>query len=286
MGHTEMQADLDAIGNHENTSPLVPILATSGASKMNSIRLGLVHANPATFLGAVDRIRQFAASDRSTLIVTPNIAHVWQANRYPALRDAYRKASFAPPDGWPVVKAIQYLSPYAETVERVTGADLLVALCDGRNTVAFVGGAGDAAHLAAKQLFEKNPELEIVSIETAPREELTDSATRRELIDRISRAKPEIVFVGLGVPLQEEFALQLLSSMDRGVIMCVGAAIEFAAGTLSRAPRFFQKTGFEWLYRLINEPRKLAARYMFAAPHFVKVVASERRSVSRLSENG
>lgn len=242
------------------------------------VRLGLIHVTPITFDRAVRTIVELADEDRANVVVTPNIAHVWQAKDNDALVEIYRHAAIAPPDGWPVVSVLRHLLAADEPVERVTGADLLPALAAQGRSIALVGGRADSAERAGKRLKEANPSLTIRLTEPVPIGELDDPERRASLIRRISEADSDFIFLGLGVPKQELLALDLLDSMPRGVILCVGAAIEFAAGEISRAPRLVTRLKAEWLYRLALEPKRLFRRYSRSAPYFLAVVIRELRA--------
>ncbi|MGN5236418.1 WecB/TagA/CpsF family glycosyltransferase [Rhodococcus sp. SJ-3] len=252
---------------------------------MESISIGRIHSNPETFEGSVKRILALAKDDRPHLVVTPNIAHVYQSRADEVLCQAYESADFAPPDGWPVVTAIRLLADEALAVERVAGSDLLLALCKEPVSVALIGGSGDSATVAAGRLSAENPDLRVALTEPVPRAELEDQHARADLIARIRKSAPDIIFIGLGAPRQEALGLELLDTIDQGVIMCVGASIEFAAGTLRRAPVILRKYRMEWFFRLMVEPRKLARRYMLSAPYFVTIVILEKARRSR-KKNG
>ncbi|WMM71985.1 WecB/TagA/CpsF family glycosyltransferase [Rhodococcus pyridinivorans] len=219
---------------------------------------------------------------RAHLVVTPNIAHVFQSKSEPVLKRAYDRADFAPPDGWPVVSAIRFLLPEPVEVDRVAGSDLMIELCKYPVSVAIVGGAGTAAVDAARQLKAANDQLGVVCTEPVPRAEFDDDQARAQLIERIAESNPDITFIGLGVPRQEQLALELVERLDRGIVMCVGASIEFAAGSLRRAPEFLRRSRMEWAFRLAVEPRKLAQRYLLSAPFFIGTVAREKlRSMAK-----
>ena len=129
--------------------------------------MGVIHATPTNFEEAVETILSLTSKPEPALVVTPNIAHVWQAESSEPLREAYRRAAFAPVDGWPLVRAIKMLAP-GTAIERVPGADLLVALCNHDLSVSLIGGSGDSAATAAKKLLTMNPELKIAGVELAP----------------------------------------------------------------------------------------------------------------------
>lgn len=251
------------------------------SSAINRIQIGNICVDPCNYESAIARILKLASDDRPHLVVTPNIAHVYQSRSSHVLRRAYRQASFAPPDGWPVVEAARMLGDHSVLVERVAGSDLMIDLCMQSVSIAIVGGAGDSAEEAARRLSRQNPKLQVLSVEPAPRSEISDTDAMGRLVDRIAAAGPDLVFVGLGVPRQEAIALELLGRLDRGVVICVGASIEFAAGTLKRAPKFLQRLKLEWLYRLVREPRKLAVRYLMSAPYFLATIITQYRRSGR-----
>ncbi|QWC83872.1 WecB/TagA/CpsF family glycosyltransferase [Nocardioidaceae bacterium] len=207
------------------------------------------------------------------LVVTPNIAHFHQARRSPDLRAAYARADLATPDGWPVVLAMQLLHRdrcARRAVSRTTGADMIYRLPRGAR-VLVVGGKKDAAHLAARHLSMAIG-VEALPSEPAPREELVDRQRVAALCERVADARPDFIIVGLGVPQQERFALRLLPAIEHGVVLLVGASVEFAAGYDRRAPKIFRHLGLEWLFRLVRAPRRLVGRYARSAPYFLLLV--------------
>lgn len=225
-----------------------------------------------TFNEALDIIGEFTKATRPSLVLTPNMAHVLQASRFADLADAYRMADLATPDGWPLVLACRILRR-KERVERVTGSDLLPALCSRPYSVVLIGGRGDSAERASKRLRARNPRLIVAGTELAPPHVLKNEGTRRDLLSRIGEYKADLIFVGLGVPKQERLALELLEHLPRGVVICVGASVEFEAGTARRSPPYLQRAGLEWLHRLTHDPRKLFVRYFLATPYFLFVLA-------------
>lgn len=245
-------------------------------SPLPRVAIGRIHTNPATFSEALKYIAALTARSGPHLVVTPNIAHVWQSEHSNVLRSAYERASFAPPDGWPVVSAVKFLEGRRAPVERVAGSDLMIELCRQEASVFLIGGADDSAALAADELVRNNPDLKVCGVELAPRDELDDPTRRADLVGRCVASGADYFFVGLGVPQQEKLALELVDRLDRGVVMCIGASIEFAAGTRRRAPRWVQRYGQEWLYRLLQEPARLAPRYARSAPYFLGAVVREK----------
>ncbi len=239
------------------------------------VPLGALNATPISHQGALDEIARLADSGRPALVVTPNIAQVYQARSEPALRAAYDRADVAPPDGWPVVAAVRHLFARGANVERVTGADLLPTLARTGRPIALIGGRNDAAAQAADRLASADASVSVALVELAPPDELQDPQRRDALIERIVSADADYVFLGLSAPKREIFALELMDRLPRGVVLCVGASVDYAGGAVRRAPEWVSSNGFEWFYRITQDPRRLAGLYAKSGPYFTGVVISE-----------
>ncbi|MFD1720153.1 WecB/TagA/CpsF family glycosyltransferase [Amnibacterium endophyticum] len=248
-----------------------------GSVPPGAYAIGRIFCEPLTYREAEARIDGFVDSDRPHLVLTPNMAQVEQADRSPHLAEAFRSASMATPDGWPLVAALRLLGARSART-RVTGSDLTPLLCAPDRRVAIVGGRDDSARLAADELVRRNPRLRVVLVEPVPPAELADPRAREALVARIADAGADLIFVGLGVPKQERLALEVLDALDRGVVLCVGATIEFIAGTVPRSPLWMQRLGVEWLHRTLRDPRSMAKRYVTSLPTFVWHVAGALRA--------
>ncbi|MBT1191098.1 WecB/TagA/CpsF family glycosyltransferase [Rhodococcoides kroppenstedtii] len=166
---------------------------------------------------------------------------------------------------------------------RVTGSDLSPILLrraarDGLS-VAIVGGSHGAGE-TVRALYESSCSNTIL-VEPVPRAEFDDPARRERLVARLVAASPHLIFIGLGVPKQEVLALDLCKAGSTSIILCVGAAIDFLAGTHRRAPLLVQRLGLEWAYRILQEPRRLLARYLRAAPFYLILAVKEVFGVKR-----
>jgi len=220
-----------------------------------------------------------AQSQSQLLVVTPNIVQLQQAEVTPVLERAYSLAHLAPPDGWPIALIVSMRM--RRRIGRVTGADLVPrvgaqAVAEGIPIV-VLGGAGDAASVAASRLEGSTDGLCRVNLaEPIPREELDDEVRRAALIERLVTGPSKIAFIGLSVPQREELAVDLVLAGYRGAILCVGAAVEFAAGRQSRAPLVLRGLGLEWCHRILQNPRKMAPRYMAAAPFYIRLLLQSR----------
>ena len=196
----------------------------------------------------------------------------------PALKTAYRSAWLTTPDGMPLV----WLGPPG--TERVYGPDLLLAVCDAGRAVGlrhyFYGGAPGVADTLRAKLNARFPGLDVVGTSSPPyRAPTADelSTFRAE----ITRLRPDVIWIGLGTPKQEKFMAAHAATLDAAVLIGVGAAFDFHSGRVRQAPRWLQRSGLEWLFRLGTEPRRLAARYLVTNPRFVLHVLAQRTGLKK-----
>lgn len=216
----------------------------------------------------------FLARRPPALVVTPNVDHVVLLQRDAAFRRAYDAAALRLCDGAPLLA----LSRICRTPlpERVTGADLMYDVCQlaaQQGLRVFVaGGAPDVLRRGIRNLEQRFPGL-LISGHSPPLA-FEGTAHDLELQQILREARPDIVMVCLGAPRAEVWAESQLSSCP-AVYLCVGAAIDFAAGTRSRAPAVLQRWGLEWLYRLAQEPRRLWRRYLVRDSAFLSLALRE-----------
>ncbi len=174
------------------------------------------------------------------------------------------------PDGMPLVW-LGHWHGHRE-ITRVYGPDLMLAVCAAGRSIAlrhyFYGGAPGVADLLREKLTGRLPCLNVVGRFTPPYRELTADELSRLKRD-VTAAAPDIIWVGLSSPLQEKFMAQHWGELDAGLLIGVGAAFDFHSGRVPQAPRWMQRTGLEWLFRLSTEPRRLWRRYLIQNPLFV-----------------
>jgi N-acetylglucosaminyldiphosphoundecaprenol N-acetyl-beta-D-mannosaminyltransferase len=223
----------------------------------------------------VNELLRLASLDRPSVVVTPNIHHIAMLECDDALAASYSSAACWPADGWPVAVVASLLA--RRPVHRVAGSDLVEILArraaqEGLK-VAILGGAGDAAHLASTGLRLRNPSLCVALTDPLPKVVVEDEQLLPLAAEKVDVARPELIFLGLGAPKQELFATALAAQINSGVIVCVGAGINFSAGMQSRAHPALRRVGLEWLHRLLEEPRRLWRRYARSAPVFMRVAA-------------
>jgi N-acetylglucosaminyldiphosphoundecaprenol N-acetyl-beta-D-mannosaminyltransferase len=148
----------------------------------------------------------------------------------------------------------------------------MLALCEhslATNQSHFLFGAGEGvAPLLAERLTVRFPGLRVAGVETPPFRSLTD-AELQSLANRISTSGADFVWIGLSTPKQERLMARLAPLLDRGVLLGVGAAFDMHAGLVRQAPRWVQRSGLEWAFRIVQEPRRLAGRYLRNNPRFL-----------------
>jgi N-acetylglucosaminyldiphosphoundecaprenol N-acetyl-beta-D-mannosaminyltransferase len=217
------------------------------------------------------------------LVITPNIQHVALLESDHELQACFRRADLVLADGWPVVQAVRLLS--GRRLQRITGADLFPALCREAASlklrIGIVGGLAGAAEDAVSVLRRRHPGLHVARTLEPPVGFENDPEQLADVLEKIRAADLDILFLALGTPKQEIFAGQRLDEMGAKVTVCVGAAIDFVAGRQRRAPVLLRRTGLEWAYRAVHEPRRLIPRYARSAPVFVRAVVRTRRQPQR-----
>lgn len=200
---------------------------------------------------------------------------VMESQSDPELLRIHNESGMTTPDGMPLVWCGRYAG--APWMERVYGPDLMLRVCaesvgEGWSHFFYGAGPGVADELAAA-LSDRFPGLIVNGTYTPPFRELTEEETLA-MAEMIDRARPDIVWVGLSTPKQERWMARFRPLLAAPVLVGVGAAFDIHAGRVSQAPRWMQRSGLEWAYRLAVEPRRLWRRYLNVIPRFaVKIVA-------------
>ncbi len=171
-------------------------------------------------------------------------------------------------DGMPVVFRARALT--RQPVTRVAGADLIFPLLDAAADQGLrfgvLGGSAEVQQVLRDVLSDRWPTLPVAGMWAPDRAELSNEATSRLLDETIRRAEVDVLMVCLGKPRQEYWIQGHGQSADVPVALAFGGTVDLLAGRIRRAPRIVSNTGFEWLWRLTREPKRLAARYLLQAP--------------------
>jgi len=219
---------------------------------------------------AVRRIRRWIAAGARTYVCVTGVHGIMESQRNPRLRDVHNAAGMVTPDGMPLV----YISRAwgQRTTARVYGPDLMAAICADSVTAGythFLYGATDATLTRlAERLRRRFPGIRIVGCHAPPFRPLT-TEERGAVIAAINHCHPDVVWVGLSTPKQESWMAEMRADLDAPVLIGVGAAFDFHAGTVKQAPRWMQPLCLEWFFRLLVEPRRLWKRYLVNNPAFL-----------------
>lgn len=224
---------------------------------------------------AIDAIDGAIAERRGGYVCVRDAHGVMAAQKDVHLMDIHESAFLVVPDGMPLV---WFGRLYGNDMSRVCGPDLMLALCrhgsERGHRHYFFGGTEESLGRLKPALEAKFPGLNMVGIESPPFRPVTTEPDP-EGVARIREADPDIVWVGLGSPKQEYWMKANAHLLPNSILIGVGAAFNFHAGTVRRAPVWMQRSGFEWLYRLIQEPRRTWRRYLIMAPQFLVLSCRE-----------
>jgi N-acetylglucosaminyldiphosphoundecaprenol N-acetyl-beta-D-mannosaminyltransferase len=247
------------------------------------VRIGPLDIDALGLDEAVDAIEDLVARRRGGMVFTPNVDHVVLAEENPLLRQAYAEADLSLVDGVPVLWAARALG--SPLPEKVSGSDLvrpLVARAAERGWgVYFLGGRPGVGAKAKAVLEREYPGVRIVGVSSPDIDLSKDVAEQGEAIDAVRAAKPDLLFLALGAPKQEIWGHRIREAVAPAVILGVGATLDFVAGEAKRAPPWMSAVGFEWLFRLAQEPRRLWRRYLVRDPKFLAIVV--RQAIARRS---
>ena len=256
----------------------------SGPERVNVLGIGLSAITMADALAWIDH---WIARRANQYICVTGVHGVMESQLDPALRVIHNRAGLVTPDGMPLVWISRLRGPRG--VERVYGPDLMLACCE--SSVAkgyrhfFYGGATGVPERLSERLQKRFPGLQIAGQWSPPFRELT-TLEEAELIERINAARPDIVWIGLSTPKQERWMARYVGRISAPVLIGVGAAFDMHAGVKKQAPRWMQRSGLEWLFRLGTEPRRLWRRYLINNPRFIWRVLMQSSGVVRHDLNG
>lgn len=199
---------------------------------------------------------------------------ITEAQRDPVFRDVLNSCDLVVPDGWPVMLRGR-LAGFPLN-DRVAGPDLMRQFCaetGDRFGHFFLGGPPGLAEDLATRLNQLYG-IRCVGAYSPPFTALS-AGERRSIIERINQSGADVLWIGLSTPKQERWAIDLRSELRVPVVLTVGAAFDFLAGTKKRAPAWMRRRGLEWLHRMLSEPERLAKRYVVDGSRFLVYNALE-----------
>lgn len=247
--------------------------ATSTAAGIPATRILGVPISTINMSVAVSTIQNWVRDRNAQYICVRDVHGIMRAQDDDALMAIHHDAGIVTPDGMPLAWTLK--SRGYQDAGRVCGADLVAALCKasvpaGTRHYLYGGKPGVAERMAAR-LIEQFPGLQITGFSTPPFRPLT-AVEDEAAIAEISAMQPDVVWIGLSTPKQEYWMRDHVGRIPGATLIGIGAAFDFYAGDVKRAPRWMHESGLEWLHRLISEPRRLWRRYLILAPKFVALM--------------
>ncbi len=229
-------------------------------------------------LKEIDRLIR---KNNNSFIVTPNVDHLVQLERGGELAEAYKKADLILADGKPLI----WISKWYKTPikEKISGSDLFPRVCalaaKRGYKMFFLGAAEGVAKKAADNLKRRFANLQVVGTYSPPYGFENNIEEMEKIIHMIREASPHILIVGLGCPKQELFILRNKDKLDVPISLGLGASLDFEAGNVKRAPKWMANHGLEWLYRIIQDPKRLAKRYLIDDMKIIKMAIKYKKQV-------
>ena len=221
--------------------------------RVNVLGVGVSAVSMAQALDAIDK---WIRTREPHYICVTGVHGVIESQRDPVLRRIHNAAGLVTPDG--MTRGYRHF---------------------------LYGGAEGVPELLADRLRERFPGLQVVGVYSPPFRPLT-SEEDAALCRMVDDARPDIVWVGLSTPKQERWMAAHVGRLSAPVLVGVGAAFDFHAGLKRQAPRWMQRSGLEWLFRLLTEPRRLWRRYLLNNPLFVWYVALQMLGLRRIPLDG
>jgi N-acetylglucosaminyldiphosphoundecaprenol N-acetyl-beta-D-mannosaminyltransferase len=234
-----------------------------------------------------DLVLSARGQQRLGYICLATVHGVSEAHADEQLRRIFNSSWLTLPDGMPLVWLGRWHGH--RQITRVYGPDLMFAVCDAGRAIGlthyFYGGKPGVAEELRRRLTARFPGLAIAGSFTPPFRPLT-AGEQIAWQEEIAAKKPDIIWVGLGTPKQERFMAEQWARLDTALLIGVGAAFDFHSGQLRQAPRWMQRSGLEWLFRLMQEPRRLWRRYLINNSLFVGRLALQLSGLRKYPEEG
>ena len=245
-------------------SPVARVERLAFDDTLPVVRLRGVELHAITERQCIDHILAALAHGHGGTVVTPNLDIVRRCTQNLGFATLVSEADLVVPDGKPLIWASKLAGTPLK--ERIAGSDLIVSLtaaaADAGRSVFLLGGKPGMADAAAVVLKQTSPHLKVTGTYCPPMGFEKDPAEMDRIIAALVAAKPDVVWVGLGSPKQENLVNHIRDVLPKAWWLGVGISFSFLAGDVSRAPKWVQRIGLEWVHRLKQEPRRLAKRYL------------------------
>jgi N-acetylglucosaminyldiphosphoundecaprenol N-acetyl-beta-D-mannosaminyltransferase len=253
------------------------------SDRLNVLGVGISAIN----LGqAIEHLNaSIAAGDRQYVCVC-NVHSVMECQRSAEVRHVFNQAGLVTPDGMPLVWLLRQAG--YRHVSRVYGPDLMLAVIEQSQRTGhrhyFYGGVPGVADELAVAMRRRFPGITIAGLSTPAFGPVRELCTE-DVAERINRAQPDIVWVGMSSPKQDLWMSCMRARLRAPVLVGVGAAFDFHTGRVRQAPRWMMRSGLEWGFRLVQEPRRLWRRYLVDNPWFLFEVGRQKLGIKRFEIN-
>lgn len=244
--------------------------------KRKTLQILGVGVSVLTYNHALDIIDDWIKMNNKEYVCVSAVHLLMECQQDKKLNEGVNRAGLVTSDGMPLVWILKRKYP---KVERVYGPDLTWKLCMMAQRkgygVFFLGGAVGESKLVGQIIKKRYPKLLISGFRDTPVRPIP-AVIDTKIIEEINKSGAKIVFVGLGCPMQEKWMIKNRSKLEANVLVGVGAAFDFITGRERQAPKFLQRIGMEWFFRLCQHPRRLWYRYLVLNSKFIYKIASEK----------
>lgn len=244
-------------------------------SEAKRVRVVSLYPNVVTEKSIIEKIHNLVKARRGGYVCFSTVHMVMESYDDAKYGERVNAADLIVPDGMPLVWMQKWQG--AKEATRVRANDLMIALCAyaERNylTVGFYGGKQPVIDAIQKRAAKDFPKLKIAYAFSPPFRPLTE-AEDAEITAEINRAQPDILFMGLGCPKQEN-RMSAHRDKTKAIMLGVGASFDFFAGNVKESPEWLGGLGLEWLFRLTQEPKRLWRRYLILNPRFMRLAARQ-----------
>ena len=225
---------------------------------------------------AAAEIEDWIRRDQKTFVTVTGVHGIMESQREGQVKRIHEAAGMCVPDGMPTVWVGRFCG--YKSMDRVYGPDLMLEMMGrsvaGGYTHFFYGGKEGVPELLRDRLLAKFPGVKVVGVFSPPFRPMS-AKEENELEDLIETLSPDVTWVGLSTPKQERWMAAHVGKLNTKVMVGVGAAFDFHAGLVRQAPRWMQRSGIEWFFRLCTEPRRLWRRYLFNNPMFIWMILGQ-----------
>lgn len=227
-----------------------------------------------TMQEALQAIDELIKKNDNAYVVTPNVDHIVQLETNKELQKVYENASLILTDGKPLLWIAKWYGTPIK--EKISGSDLFPLLCkmatEKGYTMFFLGAAEGVAAKAAENLMKRYKGLQVVGTYSPPYGFEKNPDEMNKIKEMIKKVHPHILIVGLGCPKQEKFMYYHCKELGVPISFGLGASFDFEAGNIKRAPKWMADHGLEWMFRITQDPKRMAKRYLVDDRKIIKLI--------------